>query len=219
MPNCGGLCLALDLIQLPLLGACDGTAYLRSLLNDASHDIRDGVYHSHDRRFSVAVPQAAITGVSYSAQRLIRGDAEYVFFIPSVGAEPIYGVGTRANLPEPDTSMSLDEYATFAGTDSHLESLTDSTSFRPLRSPLQVQLDGRPALLQIYAGLDESSAVESYLLVYVSKDAHTAEFLSIATKEACPHCASGSETEILTDLPSFASYVRSFHLAAGVAKP
>lgn len=170
---------------------------------------QDGVYYSPDGAFSVGVPLAASD--EYQAQQQASAGKDTVVFVPRQPGEPVYGVTVLTKLEGSQAELSLDDFASQAGTNL----LGVGVPVTPIHAE-DTQLGANPARLVVYranAPTDGAGQPDFYLMYFV-KTGHTAAILSITWPYECPRCASGSDTALRGMDDALGSFLGSFELAS-----
>jgi len=137
----------------------------------------------------------------------------YVGFMPSDVETPAYTAATtRVSKEQADMPLNVIMPGRFmAGIQGVSYSGFDDV--KRIRDPMPTILDGKPAMLGVYADFD-ASAGDAYFLVYYMVDGRRFATVTLSWAGGCHHCKEGSEAEILAEVPGAADFVNSFHLGS-----
>lgn len=204
------LCGMVLLVELPFIGACEGVYFLQhQLAPPPAKYIRDGVYRAPSGAFSVHLPHA-LPGTTYKAEQGMLQPLSYVGFMPSDVETPAYTVATtRLNEAQASKPLSALMPGRF-GAGIQGVSYSSFGQVKRIRDPMPVTLDGKPALLGVYADFG-ASAGNAFFLVYYMLDGRSFSIVTLSWAGGCHHCKEGSEAEILDEVPGAADFVGSFH--------
>jgi hypothetical protein len=214
------ICGAVLLVELPFFSVCEGVYFLQHELAPVpAKSIHDGIYTAPTGAFSVRVPQDR-PPVTYMAQQGALHGVSYVGFTPSAASAPTYtvavvsGAADSTHYQAPEEMMPGKLGGSVLGV-----SYSSFGEVQRIRDPLPTTLDGQPALLGVYIDFSGNTRASAHFLVYILKQSHAT--ISVSWTGPCPHCAQGSETEIMADAPGASDFVHSFHLksAAQAATP
>jgi len=212
---------------------CKGAQNLdHALFPPPMSSLRDGVYHSGDGLFSVAVPgRLSPTPHDSSWLALLENPGrqqDYLYFLPKpLGqANPAYLVVALPKLDEYTAHLTPDEFALDVGY------IRDAMSRHPVSeyghepAPIHTEdtiVDGKPAIFTSYSLVigDDRIATSIFgtdhellhLLLYAVKTPSRAAILGIAWPRDCPKCGTGPEADIRSMDPQLKKFVDSFHLA------
>lgn len=225
------------IVDLSWYYGCEGVQNLNhALFPPPVSSLHDGVYHSGDGVFSVAVPgQLSRTPDDptwFTLLERLGPEQDYLYFLPKPegNAGPGYLVIGFPKLDAVTARQSPDEFAR----DVHY--IRDAMSRHPVSeyghepAVLHVEdivLDGKPTMFASYSLVIGDDPIATrifgndhdllYLLLYVVKTPTRAAMLGIAWPRDCPKCRTGSEAEIRAMDPHLKQFVESFHLADAAA--
>lgn len=233
-----GMLVVEVVVDLSWYYGCEGVQNLdHTLFPPPMSSLHDGVYHSGDGVFSVAVPgQLSPTPAGADWLTLLERlgqEQDYLYFLPKPEGEanPGYLVVAFPKLDAITAPQTPDEFAL------DVRYIRDAMSRHPVSEyghvPVElhaedITLDGKPAMFASYSLVMGDDKVATrifgkqqeilYLLLYVVKTPSRAAMLGIAWPRACPKCSTGSEAEIRAMDPQLKQFVESFHLADAAAR-
>ena len=204
-------------MQLVYLAGCNSLLYVERHLS-APHEgsVYDGVYHSSDGVFSVALPGPLAVGdePGIRVREQINLAQDHGFFLPTGAPGALYSVSVVKQLEGADAGLSLQQFAARALQDQEQQNRQMAAAPLQKLHEEDLQLDGSPALFVVYsqsqAGAD---APQAYYLMYFLKSHGRAAFLSVAWAGDCRHCGDGTEADIRAMDPHLKQFVESFKLA------
>lgn len=214
------------LIVLTLETGFDIAAYGTCTVERLAHPsamgtVTDGVYHSGQGTFSVALPTPPAGALRPSIDVIQPSvlPSESVLLQTMDDGEAIKsGVVVFGVAMSQETALEQSATVEQAGLEAFHRSNTTpdglGTDVATLVRHEPVMLDGRPALFAVYSkpSADKLQVSHTYLFAYFTRYEGNSAVLAVLWSGACPVCAEGHEADIRKLEPDIGRLVDSFHL-------
>lgn len=204
--------------------ACESYSKLLPVSSSATSD---GIYHSEDGLFSVALPEPLANNgqPGVGIWRRVQLHSQSTFFVPDQVNAAVYGVSIRKNLSSDEVAMSNDQYADnlIASNERPEFDIGSRVSVTHLYRENVLVGDGLPAVMEVFREekngdqttnqhvLSDQSQ-PTYLIYYISKTKGAVAVLSILWRNECQSCAVGPESKIRNMDPGIAKFVDTFKI-------
>lgn len=185
--------------------------------------VRNDVYQSGDKVFSVALPQAPDDGMDIL--QAIEPQHDYVFFRP-VRSKDIYAISVAPTAIKDSKPETLDEFAAHSLQNDEALHFGKSIylSAYTLLHRENLVLRSSPVVFELFTHTGDSfteyerdqfpDAKQLYYLTYFTQVGSHSAALIIAWPYACPKCVGGDEADIRATDPCIQRFVESFQLSA-----